>query len=108
MEEDRPFDVLDILLDDDNHDNITLYDDKENPVEFEQVAVIPLGDEENGELYCILKPASKLEGIKDNEAIVFHVIEDEDGVADLEVEMDDKIAEQVFEEFYKLCDELEN
>ena len=51
MEENRPFDVLDILLDDDNHDNITLYDDKENPVEFEQVAVIPLGDEENGELY---------------------------------------------------------
>ena len=105
MEEDRPFDVLDILLDDDNHDNITLYDDKENPVEFEQVAVIPLGDEENGELYCILKPASKLEGIKDNEAIVFHVIEDEDGVADLEVEMDDVIAEKVFDEFYKLIDE---
>lgn len=105
MEENRPFDVLDILLDDDNHDNITLYDDKENPVEFEQVAVIPLGDEENGELYCILKPASKLEGIKDNEAIVFHVIEDEDGVADLEVEMDDAIAEKVFDEFYKLIDE---
>lgn len=102
-------DILDILLDDDNHDNITLYDDKENPVEFEQVAVIPLGtNEEDGELYCILKPASKLEGIKDNEAIVFHVVEDEDGVCDLEVELDDKVAEKVFDEFYKLIDELEN
>ena len=108
MEENRPMDVLDILLDDDNHDNITLYDENEKPIEFEQVAVIPLGDEEDGELYCILKPAGKLEGIKDNEAIVFHVIEDEDGVADLEVELDDEIAEKVFEEFYKLCDELEN
>ena len=105
MEENRPQDVLDILLDDDNHDNITLYDEDEKAVEFEQVAVISLGDDEDGELYCILKPVGKLEGIKDNEAIVFHVIEDEDGVADLEVEMDDAIAEKVFDEFYKLIDE---
>ena len=107
MEENRPQDVLDILLDDDNHDNITLYDEDEKAVEFEQVAVIPLGDDEDGELYCILKPVGKLEGIKDNEAIVFHVIEDEDGVADLEVEMDDAIAEKVFDEFYKLLEEYD-
>ncbi|MBO4554863.1 MAG: hypothetical protein J5713_03685 [Clostridia bacterium] len=55
MEDNRPLDVLDILLDDDNHDNITLYDEQENPIEFEQVAVIPLGEsEEDGELSCIL------------------------------------------------------
>jgi len=109
MEENRPKDVLDVLLDDNNHDNITLYDENEKAVEFEQVALIPLDyDDEEGELYCILKPVGKLEGIKDNEAIVFHVVEDEDGVADLEVEMDDEIAERVFNEFYRLLDELEN
>ena len=106
MEENRPKDVLDVLLDDNNHDNITFYDENDNAVEFEQVAVIPLEyDEEDGELYCILKPVGKLEGIKDNEAVVFHVIEDEDGVADLEVEMDDEIAERVFNEFYRLLEE---
>jgi len=67
-------DLLDVLLDENNKAPIYMYDDKGNQLEFEQVAVIPYGEDD---LYCILKPITKIEGVKDDEAIVFLVTEDE-------------------------------
>ena len=40
----QELDILDILLDEDNEDPITLYDENSKPIKFDQVAIIPLDD----------------------------------------------------------------
>lgn len=93
-------DILDVLLDEDNEDPITLYDENNKAYKFDQVAVIPLDDN----LYAILKPVDELEGVADDEAIVFSVNEQDSGETSLVVEIDESIAMRVFEEYYKLLD----
>ncbi len=95
-------DLLDVLLDEKNTAPIFMYDDKGRELEFEQVAVIPYGEED---LYCILKPITKLDGIADDEAIVFKVEEDENGDAMLKVETNEQIAIAVFDQYYNLVEE---
>jgi len=62
---------IDCIFDEDNTDPIVLYNEKGEPVEFEQVAVIPLDER----VYAILKPIKEMEGIGENEALVFEVVE---------------------------------
>ncbi len=100
MEEKKELGLLDILLDEDNEDPITLYDDNDKAIRFDQVAIIPLNDK----LYAILKPIDELEGVADDEAIVFYVNEQANGDATLEVETDEPTAILVFDEYYKLLD----
>lgn len=95
--------IMDILLNENNDSPVVLYDEKDKAVKFDQVAVIPMDDN----LYAILKPIDKMENVADDEAIVFAVIEDEDGMASLEVETNESVAMRVFEEYYKLLDEYE-
>ena len=95
--------IIDVLLNENNDEPITLYDEKDKAIKFDQVAVIPLDDN----LYAILKPIDKMENVADDEAIVFAVLEDEDGISSLEVETDESIAMRVFEEYYKLLDEYD-
>ncbi|MBQ9786523.1 MAG: DUF1292 domain-containing protein [Clostridia bacterium] len=94
-------DILDILLDEDNESPITLYNEENKPFKFDQVAVIPL----DNNLYAILKPIDELEGVADDEAIVFAVNETDDGETSLVVEADESVAMRVFDEYYKLLDE---
>ncbi len=94
-------DLIDLILDENNTDPITLYDEEERAVKFEQVAVIP----ENDNLYIILKPLDELEGVEDDEAIVFKVDFDEDGNTLLVIEQDVSTAEKVFNSYHKLLDE---
>lgn len=95
--------ILDVLLDENNDEPITLYDENEKAVRFDQVAIIPMDEQ----LYAILKPIDEMEGVADDEAIVFLIEEDEDGDAELVVESDEAKAIKVFEEYYKLLDEAE-
>ena len=95
-------DVLDILLDEENDSPITLFDEHDKGIKFEQVAIIPLDEK----LYAILKPIDQMEGVADDEAIVF-LVEEEDGDAQLVVETDESAAMRVFDEYYKLLDEAE-
>lgn len=95
-------DLLDVLLDENNKAPIYMYDDKGNQLEFEQVAVIPYGEDD---LYCILKPITKIEGVKDDEAIVFLVAEDENGESILKVEDREEVAISVFDQYYNLVEE---
>ena len=74
------------LLDENNDENLFLYDENDNAVEFEQVAVIPYCEK----VYAILSPVQKIEGVADDEAFVF-VIEE--------------IIDAIFVEYYKLLDE---
>lgn len=92
--------VLQKLLDEENSDNITLYDEEGNELEFEQIAIIPLGDA----LYAILKPVVLMEGMADDEALVFLIDEEEEMVS---LVADEEIGAAVFEEYYKLFDDEE-
>lgn len=97
-------DLLDVLLDENNTAPIYMYDETGRQLKFEQVAVIPYGEED---LYCILKPLTELEGIADDEAIVFKIDEDENGEAILRVEADEQIAISIFDQYYNLVEETE-
>ena len=96
-------DVLDILLDEENESPITLYDENDKAIQFDQVAIIPLEEK----LFAILKPIDEMEGVSDDEAIVFRVDEKESGENDLVIETDEALAMRVFDEFYRLLDEIE-
>ena len=93
--------ILDILLDDENDEPIVLVDGEGNEVQFEQVAVIPYNDR----LYCILKPIDEVEGVEDDEAIVFVIDDDDEENPTLTVESDEKTANAVFDKYYKLLEE---
>lgn len=96
-------DLLDILLDESNDEPISLFDEDDNEVKFEQVAVIP----ENEKIYAILKPIDEMEGVADDEAIVFVADYDEDGRTVLTLEKDEPTAIKVFDKYYQLLDEAE-
>lgn len=91
-------DILDILLDADNREPITLMDEGGRLIKFEQVAVIPYAQK----IYCVLKPLDRLEGVKDDEAIVFRVDETEDGNHVICPEKDKDVAIIIFEHYYDL------
>ena len=94
--------ILDILLDEDNKEPIVLVDGKGKRISFEQIAVIPYKER----IYAVLKPVENIEGIADDEAIVFYVdATGEEPV--LMVETDEKTAIAVFDEYYNLLDESE-
>ena len=96
--------LLDVLLDEDNTAPIYMRDESGRQLKFEQVAVIPYGEDD---LYCILKPITKLPGIADDEAIVFRVEEDENGEAILRVEDKEDVAIAVFDQYYDLIEDAE-
>lgn len=95
-------DIVDVLLDEENTAPIYMYNDKGEQIEFDQIAVIPYGEDE---LYCILKPITKVPGIKDDEAIVFKVEEDENGEGFLKVEEKEEVAIAIFDQYYNLIEE---
>lgn len=86
------------LLDENNNDNIILYNEKDKPFEFEQIAIIPL----DKKLYAILRPVAKLDGIADDEAITFEVSKEYNSIS---VVLDDEVINKVFEVYKKLLDE---
>ena len=97
-------DLIDVLLDEKNTAPIYMVDENGRQLKFDQVAVIPYGEDE---LYCILKPITKIEGVADDEAIVFRVEEDKDGNAILRVEENEEIAISIFDQYYNLEEETE-
>lgn len=93
--------AIDALFDPNNSANITLYNEKDEGVEFEQIAIIPL----NERIYAILKPTEKVEGVADDEAFVFEVVEDEELGDSLRLVEDDNVIDAVFADYNKLLDE---
>ena len=100
MKEKNP---IEALLDPENAENVVLYDENDKPVEFEQIALIPL----NNSLYTILKPVEKMDEIADDEAVVFELVEDEDAGDILNIVMEEEVVNQVFDEYKKII-ETEN
>lgn len=88
------------IYDDNNSDNIILYNEENEPVEFEQIALIPL----DGCDFVILHPVLDMEGVGEDEALVF-AIEEVDGEDALVIVDDDDVVDAVFEEYYALLEE---
>ena len=89
--------IENIFGDDDFTDNVTLYDEADKPVEFQQIAVIYLDDDS----YCILRPIEKITGLSENTGLVFKL--DESGEeAQLVIITDEKTIDAVFDEYEKL------
>lgn len=100
-------DIIDVLLDEDNKDPIVLMDEKGRQLTFEQVAVIPYEVRKEKRLYCVLKPLDKIEGIGDDEAIVFVVDQDDEGNSIIKIEEDEEVAIAVFDKYYDLLEEAQ-
>lgn len=96
----RDFDILDVILDENNNEDLVLQNEEGKQIRFEQVAVIPY----NEKIYVILKPIDKLEGVEDDQAIVFLADETKRPTV-LVPEQDEATAVKVFDEYYNLVEE---
>ncbi len=103
--EEVQLDLLDVLLDQENKEPIVLMDENGKQITFEQVAVIPFEVKKEKRLYCVLKPLDKIEGIGEDEAIVFLVDTDDEGNSIIKIEEDEEVAIAVFDKYYDLLEE---
>lgn len=87
-----------MLLDENNQENIVFYDEKNNSLEFEQVAVISLAECR----YAILHPVNM--GYEEDEVIVYSIYEENGKYELLEVEDKDTL-EEVSKVFVELAKE---
>ena len=98
-------DIVDVLLDPENRAPITMLGNDGQQLTFEQVCVIPYTVEGEEKLYTVLKPLTEIEGIGEDEAIVFRVEVDDKGEGTLVVEEDEMIAIEIFNKYYDLLEE---
>ena len=98
---------IDQLFDEDDTSPIFLYNEKGEKVEFEQIAIIPIKEQ----IYAILKPTQLMEGIGEDEALVFEIVEpsedDDDDDGSLNLVSDIDVIDKVFEVYNQLMDEEE-
>ena len=94
MNKNNKVNPIDALYDENNEDNIFLYNENDEPIEFAQIAVIPIEER----VFVILKPIEAVEGIADDEALVFEIIDDEE----IHIVQDEKIATKVFDIYYEM------
>lgn len=90
--------AVDRLLDENDAENIFLYDENNKKIEFEQVAMIPMDEK----IYALLKPVDTDE--EDDVAYVF-VIEEIDGEDCLVMITNQDEIDRVFDEYYELLEE---
>ncbi len=90
------------ILDENNTENIILYDEQNKPIEFEQIAVIPL--ERTGNLYAIMIPVTPMQGVNEGEGVLFVIDEIKN---EIEIERDDKIIDEVFTIYKTLIEDGE-
>jgi uncharacterized protein YrzB (UPF0473 family) len=94
---------IDKLYDEDNNDLIYLFNEKGEEIAFEQIALIPIKQD----TFAILKPVVPLEGLNEDEGLVFEIKVNEDGLEYLMLVVDEKIIDDVFEIYFKLVEENE-
>ncbi|MBQ8424986.1 MAG: DUF1292 domain-containing protein [Clostridia bacterium] len=81
-------------------DIVTLLSADGEEIDFVEIA----GIAHKGNFYAILQPVELIEGMDDDEALVFKVSRGKDGEDKFEIELDDSIIEAVFAEYNKLLD----
>ncbi|MCM1367465.1 MAG: DUF1292 domain-containing protein [Roseburia sp.] len=90
------------IIDDD--EVITLYDDDNKPVKFYEVACV----EYQGEFYALLQPVEPIEGLGEDEALIFKVREEDEDNDVFEPVTDESVLEAVFDEYLKAVAEAED
>ena len=85
----------------DRDDIVTLRSATGEDIEFLEIAGIAY----QGNFYAILQPVDLIEGMEEDEALVFKVSRNEDGEDKFEIELDDEIIDAVFKEYNKLLDD---
>lgn len=93
---------IDQILNENNMENVVLYDEDKKPIEFEQVAVIPL--ERTAKLYAIMIPVTPMQGVSEGEGVLFVIDEINDTI---EIERDDSIIDEVLSIYQTLIGEGE-
>ena len=94
---------IDALYDEDNNDAIILFNERGEEIAFEQIALIPLKEV----TYAILKPIKPMEGLGENEGLVFSIETSDDGQEFLMLTTDEKIIDDVFDVYDRLVEEDE-
>ena len=84
-------------------DIITLRSADGEDVDFVEIA----GIAHEGKFYAILQPVELLEGMADDEALVFLVTTDEDGNDKFDIELNEDVIDAVFKEYNRLLDDVE-
>ena len=82
-------------------DIVTLLSADGEEIDFVEIA----GIAHKGSFYAILQPVELLDGMDDDEALVFKVTRGKDGEDKFEIELDDNIIDAVFAEYNRLLDE---
>lgn len=88
-------------MEEDDDDVVTLLSANGEEIDFVEIAGIAY----KGSFYAILQPVELLDGMDDDEALVFKVTRGKDGEDKFEIELDDSIIDAVFAEYNKLLDE---
>ncbi|MGN1259396.1 MAG: DUF1292 domain-containing protein [Christensenellales bacterium] len=86
----------------DDDDIVTLISEDGEEVDFVEIAGIAY----RGNFYAVLQPVELLEGMTDEEALVFKVTKGENGEDNFEIEIDETIINAVYEEYLKLLADL--
>jgi hypothetical protein len=84
-------------------DIITLLSATGEEIDFVEIA----GILHKGNFYAILQPVELLEGMEDDEALVFKVSRNEAGEDKFEIVLDDEIIDAVFAEYNRLLDNIQ-
>lgn len=89
------------VRDNDDDDIVTLTTASGEEVDFVEVA----GIAHKGNFYAILQPVELLDGMDDDEALVFKVTRNKNGEENFQIELDDDIINAVFAEYNRMLDE---
>ena len=89
------------IVTEDDDDIVTLLSANGEEIDFVEIAGIAY----KGSFYAILQPVELLDGMSEDEALVFKVSRDEDGSDKFEIELNDEIIDAVFAEYNVLLDE---
>ena len=89
---DTPINPIDALFDENNNDAIILMNEKGEEIAFEQIAIIPISDK----VYALLKPIEPMEGVGEDEGLVFSVEQNEEGLDYLALVIEEDIIDAVF------------
>ena len=87
--------IIDRIYDELDSSPITLYNELGKPITFEQICLVPL----KGKDYVILKPITKIDGVGEDEGIVFEIVDD-----NLILVQDFDIIDPVFDVYFSLLE----
>ena len=85
-------------------DIVTLTSPDGEDIDFVEIA----GIAHKGKFYAILQPVVLIEGMEEDEALVFEVSRNEDGNDSFSIVLDDDIIDAVFKTYNEILDNVEN